>query len=149
MFPKTLSSHLWKRTWKFHFLLETTIRTGENTLSYFFHHHNSKTIVPWLSPSQLLILCMQNNFLLWTIEQTLWKDLIMWENFVLLTDDAFSFPYLKHLMYDSPYRFCTSGLPSDLVVEVEEMSFHLHKVMFFVNRVFVFIYIQNIACSFY
>lgn len=26
------------------------------------------------------------------------------------------------------YRFCTSGLPSDIVVEVGEMSFHLHKV---------------------
>ncbi|KAJ6886456.1 hypothetical protein NC651_026977 [Populus alba x Populus x berolinensis] len=24
-------------------------------------------------------------------------------------------------------RFCTTGLPSDIVVEVEEMSFHLHK----------------------
>jgi len=23
--------------------------------------------------------------------------------------------------------FCTTGLPSDIVVEVEEMSFHLHK----------------------
>ena len=26
------------------------------------------------------------------------------------------------------YRFCTTGLPSDVVVEVGEMSFHLHKV---------------------
>lgn len=25
-------------------------------------------------------------------------------------------------------RFCTTGLPSDIVVEVGEMSFHLHKV---------------------
>ncbi|KAK2643050.1 hypothetical protein Ddye_024813 [Dipteronia dyeriana] len=25
------------------------------------------------------------------------------------------------------YRFCTTGLPSDIVVEVGEMSFHLHK----------------------
>lgn len=24
--------------------------------------------------------------------------------------------------------FCTTGLPSDVVIEVDEMSFHLHKV---------------------
>lgn len=28
-------------------------------------------------------------------------------------------------------RFCTTGLPSDIVVEVGEMSFHLHKVISF------------------
>lgn len=28
------------------------------------------------------------------------------------------------------YRFCTTGLPSDIVVEIGEMSFHLHKVIF-------------------
>lgn len=26
-------------------------------------------------------------------------------------------------------RFCTTGLPSDVTVEVGEMSFHLHKVI--------------------
>jgi hypothetical protein len=25
-------------------------------------------------------------------------------------------------------RFCTTGLPSDVVFEVQDMSFHLHKV---------------------
>jgi len=25
-------------------------------------------------------------------------------------------------------RFCTTGLPSDIVVEVDDMTFHLHKV---------------------
>jgi hypothetical protein len=25
-------------------------------------------------------------------------------------------------------RFCTTGLPSDVVFEVHDMSFHLHKV---------------------
>jgi hypothetical protein len=29
-----------------------------------------------------------------------------------------------------PFRFCTSGLPSDVTIEVGEMSFHLHKVHF-------------------
>lgn len=27
-------------------------------------------------------------------------------------------------------RFCTTGLPSDVVFEVQDMSFHLHKVGF-------------------
>lgn len=25
-------------------------------------------------------------------------------------------------------RFCTTGLPSDIVIEVDDMTFHLHKV---------------------
>lgn len=28
------------------------------------------------------------------------------------------------------YRVCTTGLPSDIIVRVGEMSFHLHKVHF-------------------
>lgn len=28
------------------------------------------------------------------------------------------------------FRFCTTGLPSDITVEVGDMSFHLHKVIF-------------------
>jgi hypothetical protein len=30
-----------------------------------------------------------------------------------------------------PFRFCTTGLPSDVTVEVGDMSFHLHKVLSF------------------
>ena len=26
--------------------------------------------------------------------------------------------------------FCTTGLPSDIVIEVDDMTFHLHKVFF-------------------
>ena len=26
------------------------------------------------------------------------------------------------------YRFCATGLPSDIIVEVDDMTFHLHKV---------------------
>jgi hypothetical protein len=30
-----------------------------------------------------------------------------------------------------PFRFCTTGLPSDVTVEVGDVSFHLHKVLSF------------------
>lgn len=32
-----------------------------------------------------------------------------------------------------PFRFCTTGLPSDVTVEVGEMTFHLHKVIILSN----------------
>lgn len=28
------------------------------------------------------------------------------------------------------FRLCTTGLPSDVIIQVGEMSFHLHKVHF-------------------
>lgn len=39
---------------------------------------------------------------------------------------------LQTLMFNcyNIWRFCTTGLPSDVIVEVGEMSFHLHKVIF-------------------
>lgn len=38
--------------------------------------------------------------------------------------------WCKHKFICNCCRFCTTGLPSDVVVEVGEMSFHLHKVTF-------------------
>jgi hypothetical protein len=43
---------------------------------------------------------------------------------------AHSFVWLCLLWSFANCRFCTTGLPSDIVVEVGEMSFHLHKVQF-------------------
>lgn len=33
--------------------------------------------------------------------------------------------------------FCTTGLPSDVVIEVERMSYHLHKVSNHPNLLFI------------
>lgn len=33
--------------------------------------------------------------------------------------------------------FCTTGLPSDVVIEVERMSYHLHKVQNNPNLLFI------------
>lgn len=38
--------------------------------------------------------------------------------------------YYSCLLYSLSLRFCTTGLPSDVVVEVDDMSFHLHKVSY-------------------
>ena len=32
---------------------------------------------------------------------------------------------------DFSFRYCTSGLPTDVVIEVGEMSFHIHKVLLY------------------
>lgn len=32
---------------------------------------------------------------------------------------------------DFSFRYCTSGLPTDIVIEVGEMSFHIHKVLLY------------------
>lgn len=37
--------------------------------------------------------------------------------------------------------FCTTGLPSDVVVEVDEMTFHLHKVLIS-SIFFVFVFVN-------
>ena len=34
--------------------------------------------------------------------------------------------------------FCTTGLPSDIVIEVDDMTFHLHKVFFHQSLIFFF-----------
>ena len=37
--------------------------------------------------------------------------------------------------------FCTTGLPSDIVIEVDDMTFHLHKVFFHQSLIFFFFFI--------
>lgn len=36
--------------------------------------------------------------------------------------------------------FCTTGLPSDIVIEVDDMTFHLHKVFFHQSLIFFFLF---------
>ena len=47
---------------------------------------------------------------------------------------------------DFPFRFCTTGLPTDVTIEVGEMSFHIHKVHFiwlcFTFEVIVYVYVR-------
>lgn len=38
--------------------------------------------------------------------------------------------------------FCTTGLPSDIVVEVDDMTFHLHKVSLTIYRTIHFCFMQ-------
>lgn len=38
--------------------------------------------------------------------------------------------------------FCTTGLPSDIVVEVDDMTFHLHKVSLTIYRTNQFCFMQ-------
>ena len=37
--------------------------------------------------------------------------------------------------------FCTTGLPSDIVIEVDDMTFHLHKVFFHQSLIFFFFFL--------
>ena len=43
--------------------------------------------------------------------------------------------------------FCTTGLPSDIVIEVDDMTFHLHKVFFHQSLIFFFSLLCNITFS--
>lgn len=70
-----------------------------------------------------------------SLAQIFFKNRVM-DRFLWLNHSACCVKYLlfKHL-FDLSFtyngcRFCTTGLPSDIVVEVGEMSFHLHKVTF-------------------
>ena len=41
--------------------------------------------------------------------------------------------------------FCTTGLPSDIVIEVDDMTFHLHKVFFHQSLIFFFFF--SLLCN--
>ena len=42
--------------------------------------------------------------------------------------------------------FCTTGLPSDIVIEVDDMTFHLHKVFFHQSLIFFFFFF-SLLCN--
>lgn len=40
--------------------------------------------------------------------------------------------------------FCTTGLPSDIVIEVDDMTFHLHRVLISIPS---FFFSSSCSCS--
>lgn len=96
------------------------------------------SIVKVVFHSSFLRVNFCNLFVKWSNAVLLFKGDILYYYLVFTRCCSFRIFFLTCWKF---CRFCTTGLPSDVVVEVGDMSFHLHKVNFFLSNL-------NCFCSY-